>query len=65
MHQLQRPSGVADIVFQEWRPHGHPHLVPTVAFLVDGLDGLGSPASRIAVELGFIFGKHPSGSCGL
>ena len=50
MTQLQRPSGVADIVLQEWGPHSHPHLIPTVAFFIDGLDRTGSPASQVAVE---------------
>lgn len=48
----QRLFCVADVVFQEGRSHGHAHLVPAVAFIVDGLDGADGPAGQVPVEGG-------------
>lgn len=50
--QHQRPARVGDVVLQEGGPHGHAHLVPAVAFVVDGLDGAGRPAGEVPVERG-------------
>lgn len=53
MVQQQGPARVGDVVLQEGGPHGHAHLVPAVAFVVDGLDRAGRPAGQVPVESGF------------
>lgn len=51
--QHQRPARVGDVVLQEGGPHSHAHLVPAVAFVVDGLDGARRPAGQVSVGGGW------------